>query len=109
MEETILPPSYRPSWVQSSLPPEGGGEADEVRVWFLDRPAWPHGGSWTPNTSESRNVAYESLSSVLEPAESIPPQYYLSPKACAGILRRAEKRGKVLPPVLQRALKRKAA
>ena len=31
-------------------------------------------------------------------------RFFLSPKACAGILRRAEKRGKALPTLLHRAL-----
>ena len=34
----------------------------------------------------------------------VPPQFYLSARACAGILRRAEKRGKALPEPLRRAL-----
>ncbi len=34
-----------------------------------------------------------------------PIKYYLSPKACLGILRRASERGKALPPKLERALK----
>ncbi|KQQ46910.1 hypothetical protein ASF69_04545 [Rhizobium sp. Leaf311] len=44
-----------------------------------------------------------SLSDILETGD-VPPQYYLSPKACAGILRRAGNRGKELPPQLQAAL-----
>lgn len=44
-----------------------------------------------------------SLSSILETG-SIDRRYFLSPKACAGILRRAEKRGKDLPPSLFAAL-----
>lgn len=35
-------------------------------------------------------------------------KYYLSPKACLGILRRASSRGKELPAVLQKALVRQA-
>lgn len=35
-------------------------------------------------------------------------KYYLSPKACQGILRRASVRGKELPEVLRTALKRQA-
>jgi hypothetical protein len=35
----------------------------------------------------------------------IPERYFLSSTACAGILRRAEKRGKQLPPLLDRALR----
>ena len=44
-----------------------------------------------------------SLSDVLETGE-VQPQFYLTPKACAGILRRAEARGKKLPEQLERAL-----
>ena len=44
-----------------------------------------------------------SLSDVLETGE-VPQKYFLSPKACAGILRRAESRGKTLPLALQKAL-----
>jgi len=44
-----------------------------------------------------------SLLDVLETGE-VPPRYFLSAKACAGILRRAEKRGKTLPPQLLTAL-----
>jgi len=34
----------------------------------------------------------------------LPRRYYLSSRACRGILRRAEKRGKMLPPLLAHAL-----
>ena len=44
-----------------------------------------------------------SLSDILETGD-VPQRYYLSAKACRGILRRAEKRGKTLPPQLARAL-----
>ena len=37
------------------------------------------------------------------------PKYYLSPKACQGVLRRAERRGKELPPILKAALERQSA
>ena len=48
-------------------------------------------------------VVVSSLSDVLETGE-VPQRFFLSPKACAGILRRAEKRGKKLPPQLYKAL-----
>lgn len=55
------------------------------------------------NTGESPNVAVEStLSSILE--ANVPDKYSLSAKACEGILRRAERRGKSLPPMLKAAL-----
>jgi hypothetical protein len=52
---------------------------------------------------ESPNVDVEShLSQILE--VDAPKKYYLSAKACEGILRRAERRGKVLPQMLKDAL-----
>jgi hypothetical protein len=42
------------------------------------------------------------LSAVLEP--EAPAKYCLSKKACEGILRRALRRGKELPPMLREAL-----
>ena len=47
------------------------------------------------------------LSAILEASPH--PTYSLSAKACLGILRRAERRGKPLPDRLRRALERKAA
>lgn len=44
-----------------------------------------------------------SLSDILETGD-LPQRYYLSAKACSGILRRAEKRGKKLPEHLKAAL-----
>lgn len=62
------------------------------------------GRYWTRSTSESRNAAGAcSLSAVLEPQVS--ERYYLSAKAAAGILRRAERRGKALPEPLEAALR----
>jgi hypothetical protein len=66
-------------------------------------------GSWTLNTSEYPNAVVESsLSQVLE-VGTLPPRFFLSPKACAGILRRAERRDKKLPPTLIEALTRVVA
>lgn len=56
------------------------------------------------NISECPNDAVgSSLSQVLE-MESTPAKYYLSAQACNGILRRSERRGKPLPPLLKEAL-----
>ncbi len=61
------------------------------------------GGYTTLNTGPSRKGAKESiLSQILE--DTPHPKYYLSKTACLGILRRAKKRGKELPPVLKQAL-----
>jgi hypothetical protein len=43
------------------------------------------------------------LSDVLETGP-LPERYSLSAKACSGILRRAERRGEELPPMLKAAL-----
>lgn len=47
------------------------------------------------------------LSQILE--EDAPVKYSLSAKACQGILNRANKRGKALPDVLQKALEAQCA
>jgi hypothetical protein len=62
---------------------------------------------WTLNTSESPNdegACSSSLALILQPPTDVQTRYYLSPKACEGILRRANRRGKVLPERLQKAL-----
>jgi hypothetical protein len=59
---------------------------------------------WTLNTSEwHKDAAVCSLSDTLETGV-VPQRFFLSEKACQGILRRAEKRGKKLPPSLHQAL-----
>ena len=64
--------------------------------------------SSTLNGSEwPRDAAVCSLSDVLETSD-VPPRYFLSQKACAGIIRRAERRGKELPTMLRRALEQVA-
>lgn len=62
------------------------------------------GQSWTLNTSEFRNGASaSSLSRILERLP-LPRRFFLTAIACAGILRRAARRGKTLPARLERAL-----
>jgi hypothetical protein len=58
----------------------------------------------TLNSSEwPKDADVCSLSDTLETGD-VPQRFFLSEKACQGILRRAEKRGKKLPPLLQAAL-----
>ena len=58
----------------------------------------------TRNIGESPSAAREStLSQILQ--ANAPGKYYLSPRACLGILRRAEKREKPLPGILEEALR----
>ena len=64
--------------------------------------AW-HGERLTLNSSEwHSDAAVCSLSDTLETC--VPQRFYLSEKACAGILSRAERRGKSLPEPLKSAL-----
>lgn len=61
------------------------------------------GGFLTLRTSESPNEGAACLlSEILEP--TAPQRFYLSARAASGILRRAGRRGKVLPPELHQAL-----
>ena len=67
-----------------------------------------HGGCLTPNFGESPSEENAStLSQILQ--AGVPEKYYLSPKACLGILRRASVSGKELPELLKKALERQAA
>ena len=61
----------------------------------------------TRSFGESPKDAEESfLSQILQ--ANVPEKYYLSQKACQGILRRASARGKELPPLLKATLERQA-
>lgn len=62
-----------------------------------------HGGSLTHSFGEFPNVEKEStLSQILE--MDVPDKYFLSARACWGILSRAEKREKEVPTILKIAL-----
>jgi len=68
-----------------------------------------HGEALTLSIGEwPSDAAVCSLSDTLETG-SVPQRFFLSAKACQGILRRAEKRGKKLPEQLQHALETVAA
>lgn len=85
------------------VPSSGGwrnsGMGSPTECWTLSTSEWNR--TLTPSHSDGGVC---SLSDVLEATGSVPGRFYLSPKACAGILRRAEKRGKVLPEALRMAL-----
>ena len=80
----------------------GHGNLLGESYWEMISP-W-RGGASTLNTGVSPSDAKgSSLSQILQ--ADPPTKYYLSPKACMGILRRASERGKALPPKLERALR----
>ena len=90
-----MSPAFYPATQEGTLP-------SSFKGWSNSGIASP-GGYLTLNIFESPSDAVVcSLWEVLEPDAL--PKYSLSPKACAGILRRARKRGKELPETLRQAL-----
>jgi hypothetical protein len=84
----------------------GNGQTPE---WLNATRVKLHGVSSTLNIGESPNEdVASSLSRILQPMTDVPEKYYLSPRACQGILRRAQERGKELPEELKIALERQA-
>jgi hypothetical protein len=93
----------------SSLARAVGTSESCLPRWPTSGTAW-RGGFSTHVSSECRSAAdacsssEPSLTEILEPPQSVPGKYSLSARAANGILRRAERRGRTLPPHLQRAL-----
>jgi len=103
---TSLDPSgaYGKTCQVSSVATEDGTLVPSLGRWSNSGMGSPI-GCLTLNTSESHSAAVEcSLLDVLETGP-VHPRFYLSQKACSGILRRAEVRNKTLPPLLYQALK----
>lgn len=84
----------------------GGGRTAESSTMRWETGAL-HGDYMTRSFGECpREENVSRLSQILQ--DSVPEKYALSAKACEGILRRAEKRGKELPARLKAALERQA-
>ena len=106
--ETLRQSSKRSSASQSRKPPILKCLKKDGQLGGATTMKWEDDGAWlgecmTRNTGESPNAAVVSrLSQILE----VTPQekYSLSAKACLGILRRAERRGKDLPERLKAVL-----
>ena len=78
-----------------------GGEG--LLSWPISTDSQHHPFFLTMNIGEKPRVPNPTrLSEILEPNPD--PKYNLSETACQGILRRAERRGKALPPELKAAL-----
>lgn len=85
------------------IPPTSG----ETRALRWARMDCLNGEYLTLNTSDwHKDASVCLLSSILETG-TIDPRYYLSKKACEGILTRAKRRGVVLPSLLQMALEQR--
>lgn len=106
--ETSRQSSKRSSASQSRKPPILKCLKKDGQLGGATTTRWEEDGAWLGecmmrNTGESPNAAAVSrLSQILE----VTPQekYSLSAKACQGILRRAERRGKDLPETLKAVL-----
>lgn len=106
--ETLQQSSKRSSASQSRKPPilkclkKAGQLGGATMMRWEDDGAWL-GECMMRNTGESPNAAVGSrLSQILEATPQ--EKYSLSAKACQGILRRAERRGKDLPETLKTVL-----
>jgi hypothetical protein len=86
---TLVPSSGR--WKNS-------GMASPTECLTLSTAEWTAFGEQYPSGG-----VVSSLSDILETGD-VPQRFYLSARACSGILRRAGKRGKELPTMLHRAL-----
>ncbi len=77
----------------------------QERLWEMTTPL--RGGHLTHSIGVApKDALVSTLSQIL--MDKVPEKYYLSAKACQGILRRAAIRGKDLPEVLKTALERQA-
>lgn len=99
------PYSWR-TWKGCCRPTEAVTSDPSWTRWSNSGMAWP-GGCSTRSTSacpsgDAACSCSPSLADVLEP--NAPPRYSLSPRAAAGIMRRAEARGRALPEALEAAL-----
>lgn len=96
--------SSTPTLLFLDLRTHGGGLNGPAPGQFWQTTTRWRGELWMPSTGAFPNVACASrLSSILQ--VGVPERYYLSRKACEGILRRASRRGKRLPSLLEDALR----
>ena len=94
-------PSQDASWVTETADARFPSLTDYMTHSFGERPCLMM--TELQSTLEHRNGVSESrLSQILE--DSPHPRYFLSRKACMGILRRSKEKNKPLPPELESAL-----
>ena len=99
--------SSTPTLLFLDLRTHGGLNGPAPGQFWQTTTRW-RGELWMPSTGAFPNVACASrLSSILQ--VGVPEKYYLSRKACEGILRRASRRGKQLPELLKTALEQQIA
>ena len=82
-------------------PPRGGADGAKPEQSPETDGLWL-GDSLMLNIGSPKEESVSLLSQILE--DNVPQKYYLSARACQGILTRASRRGKPLPEVLRQAL-----
>ena len=112
-EKTSKPSSRKSSESQNQKPPlflylKKDGQQQGASWESMESGRWPI-ERWMPNIGPAplNGESASTLSQILQ--EIVPQKYYLSAAACLGILRRADKRGKPIIPILRYALERQAA
>ena len=83
---------------------EGAILRSSLARWMNSGMGGPTGYSTLDSSESPRGGVASTLSDILADASTIPPRYYLSARAAAGILRRVARRGKMLPTRLAQAL-----
>ena len=98
-----VPGAFSSNGGDVSIPrPAGGGDGARPEQSSETAGLW-HGGCSTLNVGECPSVeSVSQLSQILE--VNVPQRYFLSARACQGILTRASRRGKALPDLLKTAL-----
>ena len=105
----LLTESGPDGWFGRTSPASCQATADGTLVPYSG--AWANSGMGGPteclmlSTSEWPSDAVVCLLSDTLETGDVPQRFFLSATACQGILRRAAKRGKVLPEALERSLK----
>ena len=107
-EEKISEPCWKnlPAWNSQTFQfldlRVGGADGAKLEQSPETDGLW-HNDSLTLNIGESpKEESVSLLSQILE--VNVPQKYYLSARACQGILNRASRRGKALPDLLKNAL-----
>lgn len=103
-EQTLL--TFLDQWCKGTFLPLGTDGTTLECVSDQEEEDARSGEFWMLNTLESRRDAVDCLLSSILERGGVDDRYYLSPKACRGILRRAKEHRKVLPPQLEEALQR---
>ncbi len=105
IKDSISVPRPPDKWTKAG---EIVGEKFSVSWRVLDACGWgvPQRTLMRAAGEFPREENASTLSQIL--MDNVPETYYLSPKACLGILRRASERGKELPAVLKKALEQQA-